>query len=78
MVLDRKPTTRVYDRKVDGDLEANIVSLCCSAPPKGYAKWTLRLIADKLVELNYIDKISHVTVGNILKKTNLCDLQRSD
>lgn len=70
-VLERKPTTRIYDRKVDGDLEANLVSLCCSEPPKGYAKWTLRLLADKLVELNYVDKISHVTVGNVLKKTNL-------
>lgn len=68
-VLDRKPTTRIYARKVDGDLEANILSLCRSAPPKGHSKWTFRLLADKLVELDYIDKISHVTVGNILKKS---------
>lgn len=70
-VLERKPTTRVYDRKVDGDLEAKVVALCCSEPPKGFAKWTLRLLRDQLVELDYVDSISHVTVGNILKKTNL-------
>jgi len=45
VVLDRKPTTRVYDRKADGDLEAKIVSLCCSAPPEGYAKWTFAFIS---------------------------------
>lgn len=69
--LERKPTSRVYERKVDGDVEAKLVSLCCSDPPKGYAKWSLRLLADKLVELNYIDSISYVTVREVLKKTNL-------
>lgn len=44
-VLDCKPTTRVFDRKADGDLEAKIVSLCCSAPPEGYAKWTFAFIS---------------------------------
>ncbi len=70
-VLERRPTSRVYEKKADGDLEAKLVTLCCSDPPKGYAKWSLRLLADKMVELKYIDKISHVTVGNVLKKTNL-------
>lgn len=70
-VLERKPTSRVYERKVDGDLEAKLVTLCCSEPPEGFAKWSLRLLADKLVELKYVDSISHVAVGNILKKTNL-------
>jgi len=69
--LERAETTRVYERKVDGDLEAKIVQLCCSKPPKGYAKWSLRLLADKLVELDYVDRISHVAVHNALKKTNL-------
>lgn len=69
--LERKPTSRVYERKADGDLEAKLVTLCCSSPPKGYAKWSLRLLADKLVELNYVESISHVTVRNLLKKTNL-------
>ena len=70
-VLERRPTSRQYERKMDGDLEAKLVTLCCSEPPKGYARWTLRLLADKLVELNYIDSISHVAVRTALKKTNL-------
>ena len=69
--LERRPTQRVYERKVDGDVEAKLVALCCSAPPEGYARWSLRLLADKMVELEYIDKISHVTVGKVLKKMNL-------
>lgn len=70
-VLERKPTSRIYEPKVDGDLEAKLVKLCCSKPPKGFSKWSLRLLADKMVELHYVDKISHVTVRNVLKKTNL-------
>ncbi len=70
-VLERRPSTQNYTKKVDGDLEARIVSLCCSKPPEGYAKWSLRLLAERLVELNYIDYISHVSVGEVLKKTNL-------
>lgn len=70
-VLERKPTSRIYEPKVDGDLEAKLVTLCCSKPPKGFSKWSLRLLADKMVELHYVDKISHVTVRNVLKKTNL-------
>lgn len=69
--LERQPTTRIYERKIDGDIEAKIVTLCCSEPPKGFARWSLRLLADKMVELNYIDSISYVAVGNILKKMNL-------
>jgi len=66
--LDRAKSTRVYPRKVDGELEARIVQLCCSEPPKGFAKWTVRLLADKVVELGYVDYISHVSVHNTLKK----------
>ena len=69
--LDRRPTSRIYERKTDGDLEAKLVTLCCSEPPKGFAKWSLRLLADKMVELNYVESISHVTVRSLLKKTNL-------
>lgn len=54
--------------KINGELEAKILALCCSTPPDGYSKWTLRLLADKSVELKYIDSISYVTVGSILKK----------
>lgn len=70
-VLERRPTTRIYDVKADGDVEAKLVTLCCSEPPKGYAKWSLRLLADKMVELKYVESISHVTVRSVLKKTNL-------
>ena len=70
-VLERRPTRRIYETKLDGDVEAKLVTLCCSEPPKGFAKWSLRLLADKMVELNYVESISHVTVRNVLKKTNL-------
>jgi hypothetical protein len=70
-VLERRPSPRNYTKKVDGDLEAKLVTLCCSDPPEGFSKWSLRLLADKMVELKYVDYISHVTVGEVLKKTNL-------
>jgi len=70
-VLERSPTTRIYESKSDGDMEAKLVTLCCSEPPKGYSKWSLRLLADKMVELEYVESISHVTVRSVLKKTNL-------
>jgi hypothetical protein len=69
--LNRVASSRIYDRKIDGDVEAKLVTLCCSSPPEGYAKWTVRLLADKMVELCYIDAISYVSVHNVLKKTNL-------
>ena len=69
--LERRPTKRAYEPKMDGDTEAKLITLCCSSPPKGFAKWSLRLLADKMVELKYVDSLSHVTVGNVLKKTNL-------
>jgi len=69
--LERVESSRIYEKKVDGDLEAKIVQLCCSEPPQGFAKWTLRMLADKVVELGYVDKLSHVSVYNTLKKTNL-------
>jgi transposase len=69
--LERKPTTRVYENKVDGDVEAKLIALCCGDPPEGRSKWSLRLLADKMVELEHVDYISHVTVREVLKKTNL-------
>ena len=70
-VLERRPTSRVYEKKMDGDTEAKLITLCCSEPPKGFAKWSLRLLADKMVELKHVESITHVTVRNVLKKTNL-------
>lgn len=60
---------RVYAKKADGDLEAHLVALSCSEPPEGYARWSLRLLADKVVELEYVDSISYETVRRVLKKT---------
>jgi transposase len=70
-VLERRPSSQNYTKKMDGDLEAKLVTLCCSEPPAGYARWSLRLLADKLVELKYVESISHVSVRRALKKTNL-------
>ncbi len=69
--LERRPSTQIYKKKADGDLEAKLVTLCCSEPPEGFSRWSLRLLADKLIELEYVDYISHVTVREVLKKTNL-------
>lgn len=70
IALEGKPTTRVYEKKTDGDLEAHLIALSCGKPPKGFARWSLRLLADKVVELEYVESISHETVRSILKKTN--------
>lgn len=70
VALERKPTTREYERKADGDLEAHLIALCCSEPPPGYVRWTLRLLSEKMVELSYVDSISHETIRRVLKKTN--------
>ena len=60
---------RIYAKKADGDFEAHLVALSCSEPPEGFARWSLRLLADRVIELNYIDSISHETVRRVLKKT---------
>ena len=65
------PTTRIYEKKVDGETEARLISIACSEPPKGFGRWSLRLLADRMVELNYVDEISYETVRKVLKKTNL-------
>ena len=58
-----------YLRKADGEFEARLVALSCGDPPEGRAQWSLRLLADKAVELGYIDSVSHETVRRVLKKT---------
>jgi hypothetical protein len=57
--------------KIDGEVEAHLIALTCSDPPEGYERWTLRLLADRLVTMEVIDSISHVAVGDALKKMNL-------
>jgi transposase len=56
--------------KITGEVEAHLIALTCSDPPKGRERWTLRLLADQLVELGLVESISHVAVGEVLKKTN--------
>ena len=58
-------------RKIDGEAEARIVALTCTDPPTGHATWTLRLLADRVVELGILENVSHVAIGDVLKKTNL-------
>jgi hypothetical protein len=67
--LTRRATTRVYERRLDGAQEAKLVALACSAPPDGQVQWTLRLLADRLVELEMVETISTETVRRTLKKT---------
>jgi len=70
IALTGRKGERVYAKKAEGDFEAHLVALSCSEPPEGYARWSLRLLADRVVELNYIDSISHETVRHVLKKRN--------
>ena len=59
-----------YTRKLDGDAEARLIAIACSQPPAGRSAWTLRLLADRLVELSVVESISHMTVSRTLKKTS--------
>lgn len=70
VALNGRKGSRVYAKKADGDFEAHLIAVSCSEPPEGFARWSLRLLADKVVELEYIDSVSHETVRRILKKTN--------
>jgi transposase len=67
--LERRKPRRVYERKLDGDGEAHLVALACQEPPEGRSRWTLRLLADRMVQLEYVDQISYQTVRRTLKKT---------
>jgi hypothetical protein len=70
VALNGKESDRIYTKKVDGDAEAHLVALSCSEPPEGFARWSLRLLADKAIELGYFEDISHETVRRTLKKRN--------
>jgi hypothetical protein len=68
--LNRRPPKREYHRKLDGEQEARLIALACSEPPEGQARWSLRLLADKLVELEIVEEVSYQRVRRTLKKTN--------
>ena len=70
VALNGRKGQRTYEKKADGEFEAHLVALSCSQPPPGHARWSLRLLADKVVELQYIDSVSYETVRRVLKKTN--------
>src|SRR5579872_2363847 len=67
--LERKPKAITKERKFDGDTEAHLIALSCSKAPEGFARWSLRLLADKMVELKYVESISYETIRKTLKKT---------
>jgi transposase len=69
--LKPRPPKRQYYRKLDGEQEARLIALVCSAPPNGYGHWSLRLLADKVVELNIADSVSHETVRRVLQDNEL-------
>ena len=69
--MDRKPYPEVKEIIADGDFEAHLVAISCSKAPDGHARWSLRMLADKMVELKYVESVSHETVRQVLKKTKL-------
>lgn len=68
--LTRQAPSQSKRRKLDGEQEAHLIAIACSQPPEGHARWTLRLLADRMVELEYVESISHETVRQVLKKMN--------
>ena len=69
--LNGRPQARYKSPKLDGEQEAHLIAIACSAPPAGRTRWTLRLLADRMVELAYVDTVSYETVRQVLKKMNL-------
>jgi len=69
--LARRRPRRQYGRALDGDAEAHLVALACQEPPERRSRWTLRLLADRMVELEYVEQVSYQTVRRTLEKTNL-------
>jgi len=70
VALNGRKGERVYKKKADGDFEAHLVALSCSQPPEGFSRWSLRLLADQVVALEYIDSVSYETIRRVLKKRN--------
>ncbi len=68
--LERRKPRRQYARALDGEAEAHLIALACSEPPQGRSRWTLTLLADRMVQLEYVERVSYQTVRRTLKKTN--------
>jgi transposase len=71
VALNGKKREVFKEKRITGEVEAKLTMLACSQAPEGYNRWTLELLADEMVRLNYIDSISHTSVGTVLKKTKL-------
>jgi transposase len=69
--LNPRPRHTLKHRRIDGEAEAHLIALACSSPPEGYCRWTLRLLAEQIVELGHLESISHESVRQSLKKTSL-------
>ena len=74
--LNRRPPRREYMYKLDGEQEAHLIALVCSQPPEGHGHWSLRLLADRMVTLEYVDSVSHETVRQTLKRNELKPWQK--
>lgn len=70
VALHRRPQQNHRPRALDGSQEAHLIALACGEPPPGRARWTLRLLADRRVDLKYVEEVSHETLRQGLKKTN--------
>ena len=70
VALSPRPPRRLYLRKLDGEAEARLIALACSPPPEGRARWTLRVLAERMVVLGYIETVSYETVRTTLQQTN--------
>lgn len=68
--LNRATPSRVKSRAIDGENEAHLIALSCGEPPEGRSRWTLRLLGQQMVELGYVESVSHETIRQTLKKTN--------
>ena len=62
--------SKTKEKKIDGEVEAHLIALSCSKAPEGFSRWSLRMLAEKIVEMKYVDSISHETIRKALKKTN--------
>lgn len=76
--LQARRSKRVYRRKLDGEQEARLVAVACSTPPEGYARWSLRLLADRIVQMKIIDSVSHETVRQVLDENELKPWRREE
>jgi hypothetical protein len=70
VAISRRQGSGIHDLKIDGECKAHLVALTCSNPPDGHERWTLRMLAGKMVELEYLDSLSYETVRRTLKKMN--------